>query len=93
MNPGIPMTCDKEQTNSENGTNGTNPIESDDLVIDVNDLFQLSIEWKFECDSCHRFIVINLKVCFIHICCIFKKTFGYYICPDIGLSRSFLLIL
>ena len=77
MNPGIPMTCDKEQTNSENGTNGTNPIESDDLVIDVNDLFQLSIEWKFECDSCHRFIVINLKVCFIHICCIFKKTFKY----------------
>ena len=67
------MTCDKDQTISENGTNGTNPIEPDNLVIDLNDLFQLSIEWKFECDSCHRFIVINLKVCFIHICFIFKK--------------------
>ena len=73
MKLGTPMTCDKEQTNSENGTNGTNPIESNNLVIDVNDLFQLSIEWKFECESCHRFIVINLKVCFIYICFIFKK--------------------
>merc|ERR1719414_1261761 len=29
--------------------------------MDIKDLFQLSIEWKFECESCHRFIVINLK--------------------------------
>ena len=36
---------------------------SDDGSMDIKDLFQLSIEWKFECESCHRYIVINLKVC------------------------------
>ena len=43
--------------------NGTTQPQSDDGTMDVKDLFQVSIEWKFECESCHRYIVINLKVC------------------------------
>ena len=43
--------------------NATKESQSDDGTMDVKDLFQLSIEWKFECESCHRYIVIHLKVC------------------------------
>ena len=47
---------------SSKDENFTKESQSDDGNMDVKDLFQLSLQWKFECESCRRYIVINLKV-------------------------------
>ena len=50
---------------SSQDENFTKESQSDEGKMDVKDLFQLSLQWKFECESCRRYIVINLKVCLI----------------------------
>ena len=30
--------------------------------IEIKSLFYVSIEWKFECQSCHRYLVTSMKV-------------------------------
>ena len=58
--------------NVNNGANG-NEKEGGDITskastvacndgMDIKSLFHVSLEWKFECEACHRFIVIHLKV-------------------------------
>ena len=58
--------------NVNNGTNG-NKKEGGNITVkastaacndgmDIKPLFLVSLEWKFECEACHRFIVIHLKV-------------------------------
>ena len=46
---------------SNQGTNGNGQIHLDD-EMDIKHSFYISIEWKFECESCHRYMVSNMKV-------------------------------
>jgi len=65
---GVDYKLENEERNSQNGkerdsnqgTNGNGQIHSDN-GMDIKHSFYISIEWKFECESCHRYMVSNMK--------------------------------
>ena len=57
--------------NIQNTVTGNETISQQDNISisnsvlepdDIHSLFQLSLEWKFECPTCRRYIVCSIKV-------------------------------
>ena len=63
--PRIKHGADTYKNKGQNVFNLSNDNEDKNCVNqkkDIKSLFYISLEWKFECTSCHRYIVTSMKV-------------------------------
>ena len=58
-------TTRQEKSNNESTKSPNLDISKgrvDNTTVDIKSLFHVSIEWKFECQSCQRYIVTKMQV-------------------------------
>ena len=64
MNNGVDPDAKQSQTD-EQASNEKDNRDSIKKKMDIKKFSHVALEWKFECTSCHRFIVTSMQVSFL----------------------------